>query len=58
VRAGVVSPNRIASAQPPRMPRRHLRADQIAAEMTVMTLGQTISAFACEEGCMLMERSC
>src|SRR5438477_11176185 len=51
------SPSRIASAQPPANAAPNTSAPiRIAAEMTVTTLGQTISRVDVEEGCGLMEQ--
>src|SRR6266536_4600618 len=49
-------PSRIASAQPPANAAPNTSAPiKIAAEITVTTLGQTISLLRVEAGCMLME---
>src|SRR5919108_5108121 len=50
-------PNRIASAQPPANAAPNTSAPiRIAAEMTVMTLGQTIRREDVEAGCGLMKK--
>src|SRR3982750_1860138 len=51
------SPNRMGSAQPPANAAPNTSAPiRIAAEMTVMTLGQTIAREEVEAGCGLMEK--